>query len=58
LQAALYRIGLMLFRLAGLLLQRAKLYAPQLINSCASLLQWLHTMIINRQKRLGKNNGK
>jgi len=58
LQAAIYRIGLMLFRLAGLLLQRAKRYAPQLINSGARLLQRLHTMITNRQKRLGKDSGK
>lgn len=54
LQEVIYRISLMLFRLSGLLLQWAKRYAPKVIKSCARLLQWLHVMIINRQKRLGK----
>ncbi len=56
LQAAGYRGGLMLFRLAALLLHRAKLYAPHVIRACVTLWQRFRVMI-NRQKRLEKNNG-
>jgi hypothetical protein len=55
LQEMSYRTGLMFFRLAVLLLQRAKLYAPQVIRGCTTLLQRLRSMI-NQQKRLGKND--
>jgi uncharacterized iron-regulated membrane protein len=52
LQASIYRIGLMLFRLSVLLLKWVKDYAPQVIKACEMLLLRLRTMIINRQKRL------
>jgi uncharacterized iron-regulated membrane protein len=54
-QGMIYRTGVMLFRLAGLLLQKAKLYTPQVTRGCTRLLQGLRSMI-NRQKRLGKND--
>ncbi len=50
------RVGLVLFKLAGLLLQRAKYYAPQVIKGCATLWQRLRSKLLNRQKRLGKND--
>lgn len=53
LQEIIYRTGLMLFHLTGLLLQRAKLYAPHVMKGWAALLQWIHSMI-NRQKRMEK----
>lgn len=53
-QETLYRTGLMLFRLTVVLLQKAKRYAPQVMDSCVTLLQWLRSMI-NQQKRLGKD---
>jgi uncharacterized iron-regulated membrane protein len=55
-QAMAYRAGMALFRLAVLLLQRAKLHAPQVMNECLILWQRLYSMILNRQKRLGKND--
>jgi len=51
-----YRAGLVFFRLTVLLLQKAKRYAPQVIKGCKTLLQRLRSMLINRQKRLGKND--
>ena len=54
LQEMIYRAGLMIFRLTGLLLQRAKHYAPHVIKNWTTLLQWIRLMI-NRQKRIGKN---
>jgi uncharacterized iron-regulated membrane protein len=51
-----YRGGLMLFRLTVLLLQKAKRYAPQVIKSCAALLQRLRLELFSRQKRLGKSD--
>lgn len=53
-QEMIQRIGLMLFRLAGLLLQRGKRYAPHIIKGGITLWQRLRSMIINRQKRLRK----
>ena len=50
------RIGLLLFQLSVLLLQKAKFYAPQAIKGCSALLQWIRAMIMNRQKRLEKHN--
>lgn len=47
------RVGLMLFRLLVLLLQRVKHYAPYVMKRGVILLQWLQSMI-NQQKRLGK----
>jgi uncharacterized iron-regulated membrane protein len=55
LQDRVYLAGLMFFRISILLLNRAKLYAPHVIKSCAALLQWLRSML-NQQKRLGKND--
>ena len=57
LQKTIYRIGLMLFRVTILLLQRAKSYAPQLVNFCKKLLQWLRAMKMNLQKHLRKVGG-
>ncbi len=55
LRITIYRIGLTLYRLAGMLLQRARLYyVPLLIKNGKMLVQWLGTMILNRQKWLGK----
>jgi uncharacterized iron-regulated membrane protein len=48
------RAGLMLFRLIGLLLQRARHYAPYVIRGCATLWYWLRSIRLNRQKRIGK----
>ncbi|TAK60665.1 PepSY-associated TM helix domain-containing protein [Methylobacter sp.] len=50
-----YQAGLMLFRISIWLLNRAKLYAPHVIKSCAALLQWLRSML-SQQKRLEKND--
>jgi uncharacterized iron-regulated membrane protein len=47
------RIGLMLFRLTRLLLLQAKYYAPHVMKSCVTPMQWFRSMI-NRQKRIGK----
>lgn len=52
-QQSAFRTGLMLFRQAGLLLQRAKIYAPHVIKGCAELWLRLRAMI-SQQKRLGK----
>ncbi len=51
LQKMVCRTGLALFRLAGLLLQRAKRYAPQAMKGCATLLQWLRS-VIDQQKQV------
>lgn len=48
LRHTLYRVGLLLLRQAGLLLQRAK---PYVMKACIELWQRLRTLI-NRQKRL------
>jgi uncharacterized iron-regulated membrane protein len=56
LQGMSYRAGLTLFRLAGLLLQRAKRDAPHVVKGCTTLWQRLRSMLINRQKRIGKND--
>jgi uncharacterized iron-regulated membrane protein len=45
LQEMIYRTGLMIFRLTGLLQQKAKHYAPHVIKGWASLLQYIHSMI-------------
>ncbi len=45
----------MLFQQTGLLLQRAKIYAPHVIKGCATLWLRLRAMI-SQQKRLGKDN--
>lgn len=50
-----YRAGLMLCRLGVLLLQKAKLHAPQVISACKTLFYRLLS-VINRQKRLGKSD--
>jgi uncharacterized iron-regulated membrane protein len=55
LQDRIYQTGLMLFRLSILLWNRLKRYAPYVIKSCATLLQWLRSQL-NQQKRLGKND--
>jgi uncharacterized iron-regulated membrane protein len=57
LQGMSYRAGLTFLRLAGLLLKRAKLYAPRIMKNTASFLLWFRSMI-NRQKRIGKDNWK
>jgi len=57
-QDLLAQTGLMLLRLAGWLLQKAKDYAPQLRDACVVLWQRLHAMLIARQKRIGQNNRK
>jgi uncharacterized iron-regulated membrane protein len=57
LQEIVCRTCLRLFRLAGWLVQRAKRYAPHVRKGCATLWQWLRSMIINRQKRIGKSKG-
>jgi len=57
-QERLGQAGLMLLRLAGVLLQRAKYYAPQLMKACSALWQRLRVTIMNRQKRIGQNNRK
>ncbi|HEY8094731.1 MAG TPA: PepSY-associated TM helix domain-containing protein [Methylobacter sp.] len=49
------RTGLILFQRAGLLLQRAKIYAPHVIKGCTTLWLRLRAMI-SQQKRLGKDN--
>ncbi len=54
LQEMIYRTGLMILRLTGLLLQKAKNYAPHVIKGWATLLHWI-TSLINRQKRIGKS---
>ncbi len=56
LQDRIHQIGLVLFRLSVLLLHRAKFYAPHVIKACAMLLQRLRSMLMNRQKRLEKND--
>ena len=56
LQKMSYRAGLMLLRLAAVLLQKVKLYAPDAIKSCVMLWQRLRLMIMNRPKRLEKND--
>lgn len=55
LQEMSYRAGLILFRLSVLLLQKAKLYAPQVMSVCKTLFHRLRSAI-NRQKRLGKSD--
>jgi len=55
LQGTGYRAGLMLFRLAGLLLQRAKRYAPHAMKGCTRLWRRLRSMI-SQQKRIGKSD--
>jgi len=52
LQKMIYRTGLMIIRLTGLLLQKAKHYAPHVIKKWTMLLRWIRSMI-NRQKRIG-----
>ncbi|MFZ2406430.1 MAG: PepSY-associated TM helix domain-containing protein [Methylobacter sp.] len=54
-QETVYRVGLMLFRLAVLLLQKAKYYAPPVMKACTTLWQRLRTMM-SQQKRLEKDN--
>jgi uncharacterized iron-regulated membrane protein len=54
-QQSAFRTGLILFRQAGLLLQRAKIQAPHVIKGCAALRLRLRAMI-SQQKRLGKDN--
>lgn len=59
LQDIAYRAGPMFFRLSGLLRQKAKRYAPHVRKGYAMLLQRLRSLLINlvnRQKRIGKNN--
>jgi uncharacterized iron-regulated membrane protein len=51
-----YRAGVVFFRLADSLLQKAKRYVPQVIKGCATLLQWLRVELMSRQKRLGKSD--
>jgi len=48
LQERVLRIGLMLFRLTVLLLQRVKLCTPPVMKGCTTLLQWLRS-VINQQ---------
>jgi len=55
LQGTGYSAGLMLFRLAGLLLQRAKRYAPHAMKGCTRLWRRLRSMI-SQQKRIGKSD--
>jgi len=55
LQGMSYRAGLMLFRLAGLLLQRAKRYAPHAMKAGITLWLRLRSMI-SQQKRIGKSD--
>jgi uncharacterized iron-regulated membrane protein len=55
LQHLSYRGGVALFRLTVMLLQRAKQYAPYVLNVCTTLLQRLRSMLINRQKRIGND---
>ncbi|MDP3878428.1 MAG: PepSY-associated TM helix domain-containing protein [Methylobacter sp.] len=50
----LQRTGLMLFRLGTLLLKQAKQQAPQVLKRLMALWQWLHSTLINRQKRIGR----
>jgi uncharacterized iron-regulated membrane protein len=55
----IYRVGLGLFYLGRLLIQKLKPYAPYIKTACGALWQWakrIYLMEINRQKRLGKND--
>lgn len=54
----LVQAGVMLLRLAGVLLQKARDYAPQFKETCATLWQRLTVMIISRQKRIGTKSRK
>ena len=57
-QERLVRAGLMLLRLAVVLLQKARDYAPQLKETCAALWQRLAVMLTSRQKRIGTKSRK
>lgn len=51
----LCRLQHLSYRGGVLLLQRAKQYAPWVLNACKTLLQKLRLMLINRQKRIGND---
>ncbi len=55
LQASGYHLIVKLFKLTVRVLREAKSQVPQMMRVCESLLQRLHAMIKNQQKRLGKN---